>query len=90
MRFSTQNAIVIDENEGSAMSKKFIMTFEVDQSQLFDMIHKMKGDFGPVSERVIGAMLTGKTGMADDIGLALYGVVFLSSSEVETETTHEG
>jgi hypothetical protein len=75
------------------MTKK-IMTFEVDQSALFDMIAKMGSNFGPIGERVISAMLTGKTSMTDDIGLGLYGVVFIDArpagEHVEDEPACEG
>lgn len=69
------------------MSKKLLVTFEVEPSKLFDMVRKMQ--FGSpdgngasaVGQRVVGAMMTGKTGVADDIGLALYGIAFVSAEE---------
>jgi hypothetical protein len=64
------------------MAKK-IITFEVDQSKLFDMVQSMKGDCGPLGERLFGAMVTGKTGMATDLGLGVYGIVFQGGDEIK-------
>jgi hypothetical protein len=50
------------------------VTFEIDRGKLFDTILKMEHNTGPLGDRIVGLMLMGKTGFADAIGLAFYGI----------------
>lgn len=63
---------------------KMRVTFEVDNNELFDMLHKMKGDFSPLGNRIVGELLTNGTSILDAIGMAVYGVTVVSK-EVVTE-----
>lgn len=50
------------------------VTFDVNQSQLFDTIQKMGGDTTAIGARVVGVLLTGECPWADEIGMAVYGI----------------
>lgn len=54
------------------MAKRRV-TFEVDTSELFDRLRDMRGDTGPLGERVVAALLS-EPGTAALIGMAFYGV----------------
>ena len=54
------------------MAKRRV-TFEVEESELFDRLADMKGDFGPLGNRLVAALLA-KPSWADQIGMAVYGV----------------
>jgi hypothetical protein len=57
---------------------KMRVTFEVDQNELFDMLHKMNGDFSGIGNRVVGELMTSGTSIIDAIGMAVYGVTVVS------------
>jgi len=61
---------------------KLRMTFEVDTTELFDRLHTMKGDTGPIGERIVGAMLTGEAGFGQSVGMAVYGVTIVSAEKI--------
>lgn len=61
------------------------ITFEVDPARLFDAVKNMGGNCAGIGERVAGVMMTGKSGTADDIGLAMYGIVFLGQEDILPE-----
>ena len=69
------------------MAKRRV-TFEVDQVELFDTLHKMGGNMGPIGERVVATLLVENDSFADAIGMALYGITVVSS-ETLTEATEE-
>lgn len=50
------------------------MVLEADSDQLFEMMAKMKGDGGPLGERLAGLLLTGRRDTMTEIGLGVYGV----------------
>lgn len=50
------------------------VTFEVNQSQLFDTLHKMGGDTRAIGERIIGVLLSGECSWPDEVGMAVYGI----------------
>lgn len=60
---------------------KIRIIFEVDTVQLFDRLHAMRGGCGPIGERIVGVMMTGQLGVADAIGMAVYGVSLISSEK---------
>jgi hypothetical protein len=53
------------------------VTFEVETGELFDRLHDMKGDCGPLGERLAGALMTGEMSFGDAIGLGIYGVTLV-------------
>lgn len=57
------------------------VTFKVDQSALFDMLHKLNGDTSALGERLVATLLQGKPDWRDEVGMAAYGVTALSNSE---------
>lgn len=61
---------------------KMRVTFEVDNNELFDMLHKMNGDFSPLGNRIVGELLTSGTSILDAIGMAVYGVTVVSKEVV--------
>lgn len=54
---------------------KLRITFEVDTIALFDRIRALDGNCAPLGEHIVGAMMTGRAGFADSIGMATYGVI---------------
>lgn len=58
------------------MSEKYSITIEVDGSLLFDMVRDMKGNTGPLGDRLVGLLLSGvsKPDLRDAIGLSVYGI----------------
>jgi hypothetical protein len=66
---------------------KHLIQIEVDGSQLFDAIAKVGGDEAPglVGTRLLGVMMTGEIGIADTIGLAVYGIDVRSIQKLRTE-----
>ena len=66
------------------------VTFEVDRNELFDMLHKMKGDFSPIGIRLVEQLLQSETSFFDAIGMAVYGVTVSSREPVDTEKVEGG
>jgi len=62
---------------------KMRVTFEVDQNKLFDMLHKMNGDFSGIGNRVVGELMTSGTSIIDAIGMAVYGVTVVSKQSAD-------
>ncbi|WP_434733727.1 hypothetical protein NL154_05505 [Rhizobium sp. YTUHZ044] len=62
---------------------KHRITFEVDKSELFDMLHKMNGDFSSLGVRLVEQLLQSDTSFLDALGIGVYGVSVVSRSEVE-------
>lgn len=62
---------------------KHRVTFEVDQSALFDTLHKMEGNMGPVGERLVATLLMGEAGFIDAVGLSIYGIEVVEKTSVE-------
>jgi len=60
---------------------KRIVRFEVDTSELFDMLHKVGGDTSRIGNQIVGAMLA-DPGVIDRISMAVYGVVMLAPEEI--------
>lgn len=58
------------------------VTFRVDNTELFDALHKMNGDTGTLGARLVGVLLADSS-FADRIGLAIYGV------RIEAEKTEK-
>ena len=53
---------------------KHLITFEVDRVELFDMLHKMKGDFSSLGVRLVEQLLQENTSLFDALGMGVYGV----------------
>lgn len=54
------------------------VTFEVDDTALFDTLQRMKGDTGPLGARLVGALLADPP-FPDQLGMGIYGVVFVGA-----------
>lgn len=67
------------------MPKK-VITIEVDQAKMFDAVAQMKGDFGPVGERLAGVLLAGESSFSEAIGLAVYGIEISSITDQDEKT----
>lgn len=55
------------------MKKKVVL--EVDHNQLFDMLHKMKGDTSAIGSRLVETLLSAEVSLSTAIGLGVYGIV---------------
>jgi hypothetical protein len=73
----------ITQASADAAPKRRI-TFEVDPLVLFDTLAQMKGNFAPLGERLVGALLA-KPGFADQLGMGIYGVVLVSDEPAAAE-----
>lgn len=58
------------------------VTFSVEDAVLFDALHKMKGDTGPLGERLVAVMLTGSVTLKE-CGMALYGVAVTNVENIK-------
>lgn len=57
------------------------VTFEVDDTQLFDRLHEMGGDTDALGARVVSSLLA-EPNFAEAVGMALYGVTYISAEPV--------
>ncbi len=64
------------------MTKRRV-TFEVDNVELFDRLREMKGDTGPIGERLVGALLTDNVGFAETAGMAVYGITLVPTHKTD-------
>ena len=71
------------------MAEKTQITFEVDKGLLFDMLHKMQGDTGPLGNRLVEQLLMDGTGLIDAVGIGVYGVSVVSRSPTSPSTLPE-
>lgn len=67
---------------------KTLVTFEVDTNELFDTLQKMKGDFAPLGERLVGALLV-EPSYFDALGMAFYSVSVKSRKQVAEAVAEE-
>jgi hypothetical protein len=58
---------------GDYPSRVRVVTFEVDAVKLFDTLNAMGGDFGPIGDRVVGALMC-EPSWSDAVGMAVYGI----------------
>lgn len=68
-----------------AETVKHRITFEVDRNELFDMLHKMKGDFSSLGVRLVEQLLQEGTSLFDAVGMGVYGVSVVSRSVAEPD-----
>lgn len=61
-----------------AETVKHRITFEVDRNELFDMLHKMEGDFSSLGVRLVEQFLQDETSIFDALGMGVYGVFVVS------------
>lgn len=54
------------------MKKRVVL--EVDDIQLFDMLHKMKGDTSAIGSRLVETLLSENVSLSTAIGLGVYGI----------------
>ncbi|MGV4796169.1 hypothetical protein [Rhizobium sp. F40D2] len=59
------------------------ITFEVDRNELFDMLHKMNGDFSSLGVRLVEQLLQQETSLFDALGMGVYGVQVVGRSTIE-------
>lgn len=59
------------------------VTFRVDQSALFDMLHKLNGDTSELGQRLVATLLQGEPDWRDQLGMALYGVTVVDQAGME-------
>ena len=64
------------------MSLVRTITFTVDTSQMFDVLHDMNGDFGPVGQRLTECLLGG-VDWTTSLGLQVYGISIDEVRETE-------
>mgnify|MGYP007097001295 FL=1 len=57
------------------------VTFEVDPLRLFDALSAMSGDSGPLGERLVATLLTGRKSFADGLGLGVYGITVIEEEK---------
>jgi hypothetical protein len=57
------------------------VTFEVDPLRLFDALSAMSGDSGPLGERLVATLLTGRAGFAEQMGLGIYGIAVIEEEK---------
>ena len=64
---------------------KFLVTFEVDNSQLFDTLHKMNGDCASIGQRLAETLLTPEhVSTLTFVGMGMYGIRLASVKRAET------
>ena len=66
------------------------ITFEVDRNELFDMLHKMQGDFSDLGVRLVEQLLQQETSLFDALAMGVYGVQVVDRSSVEAAVAEGG
>lgn len=68
---------------------KLRITFDVDTIELFGMLKCTNGNCEPIGQRLVGAMMTGEAGSADQIGMAYYGIKITSVEKMPAVTADQ-
>lgn len=69
---------------------RVLVTLEIDNIQLFDMLHNMNNNYEPFSTRIAGLFMTADPSFWDAAGLEMYGISIIEAKILDEDKKTTG